>query len=65
MEVALAEAFGGLGEVDGRGFEDGGGFRVTDGVTGDAVEAAVGADQFLAVSDLLGVAGRLGDLLLR
>ena len=65
MEVAFAEAFGGLREVDGGSLEDSRGFRVTDGVAGDAVEATVGADEFLSVGDFLGVASRLGGFVLR
>ena len=64
MVVALAQALGGFREVDGRGFEDRGGFLFADRVTGDAVEAAVGADELLAVGDLLGVGGRFVGFLL-
>ena len=64
MEVAFAEALRGLREVDGRGFEDRGGFLFADRVAGDAVEAAVGADELLAVGDLLGVRGRFVGFLL-
>ena len=60
VEVALAEAFGGLREVDGGSLEDSGGFRVTHGVTRDAVEAPGVPNEFLTVGDFLSVAGRLG-----